>query len=244
MSQPGDRFSSARPARLAPFLALLSAVGLCAVGCGPKTSSETPVVGPTDTPAGLEKPSVDELGAATGVDDSALAALLVEHWDAEMAANPVTATTRGDHRFDDQLGDYSDAAIQKRLEQSRAFLARAKGIEATGLSDRDVVTLKLFISSLESSTGISSCEAHLWAISAFTNPVKDANRLPELHRVGSATDADNLLARYRQIPTMVDRWIANLRVGAKRGLYANAESVRALSSKSMRCWRHQLRGGP
>ncbi len=164
--------------------------------------------------------------ATRGVDDLELRAILADHWNLEFALNPLWATTRGDHRFDDKLADRSAAAIEASLKEYSVLLKRAKALEVATLSSRDVVTHRLFVGTLVSKLETAICQRHLWEVSTFNNPVSAANLIPEQHKIRSVLDADNLLARYRLIPQAIDRAIANLRIGFERGLFANAESVR------------------
>jgi len=79
--------------------------------------------------------------AATGVVDPQLAALLVEHWEAQMETSPLWATELGDHRFDDRLGDASPGAHAAWMEREGGWLARAREME--GLQGEDATTRAL-----------------------------------------------------------------------------------------------------
>jgi hypothetical protein len=59
----------------------------------------------------------------------ALANLLSERWEYTMRTNPIYATVVGDKRFNDQLGDFSEEAVEKDLQEARKFLARFEAIE-------------------------------------------------------------------------------------------------------------------
>jgi uncharacterized protein (DUF885 family) len=160
------------------------------------------------------------------VEDPALAALLREHWNWVMELQPVWATSLGDHRFDDRLADNSAEGIAAARARVRELLERAKGLPRDALSRGDRITLDLFTGELEAQVAGEVCDAHLWNVSAMTNPVADFNTLPERHTIKTPADGRNLVARYRKIARTVDNTAGHLRAGAARGLYANAESVR------------------
>lgn len=164
--------------------------------------------------------------AAVGVGSPELAKLLGEHWAYTMQEAPVWATRLGIHRFDDKLGDRSEANIDVRRQRTRAFLERANRVEEDGLSESDAVTLRLLRQELAADVRSDVCEYELWSISPRNNPVTEWNQLHENHQVDSVEDGRNLVARYRQIANVIDQDSANLRRGVKRGLFANAESTR------------------
>lgn len=192
-----------------------------ALGCAAGQNGDTPTP-PTATGA--------EDIARAGVEDDALGALLSEHWAYLMKTNPVWATRLGDHRYDDRLGDGSEAAIDADRKATRAFLARAKAVPTEGLSQADATTLELFTSMLEKNAALDVCQFETWALSPRSNPVTNYNELAKAHAIKSNEDANNLLKRYGQAATQIDHTTANLARGAKAGVYANAESVRRVQA--------------
>jgi uncharacterized protein (DUF885 family) len=204
--------------RLVPPLAAALGVMCVASACG--SGSSRAGAGSSSSAGG------PGLQAAAGVEDAGLAQLLRDHWEFSLARSPMWATTLGDHRFDDRLDDNSAEAIAAERAQVRQLLARARAVPADSLARADHITRELLIGSLESRVATEVCEAHLWNVSARNNPIAQMNVLPQMHVVKTPADGRNLVARYRQIPRMVDNDLGHLRVGASRGLLANAESVR------------------
>ncbi|TNE90689.1 MAG: DUF885 domain-containing protein [Deltaproteobacteria bacterium] len=103
-------------------------------------------------------------------------------------------------------------------------LARAEALSGK-VAEEDAVTLALFIEDLHSNQRQDVCRFDEWNFSPRNNPMVDYNRLPETHGIEDAQDADNLLARYRQMAPNIDHQIAGLRRGAADGWFANAEST-------------------
>src|SRR5271154_7049220 len=62
----------------------------------------------------------------------ALADLLAEQWEYTMRTQPIFATIVGDKRWNDQVGDFSEEAVLKNLQEARKFLARFEAIDTTG----------------------------------------------------------------------------------------------------------------
>ncbi len=192
-------------------LALTLALG-CAAGQNGDTTHPAPETG-TDI-------------ARLGVEDDALGALLSEHWAHLMKTHPIWATRLGDHRYDDQVGDGSEAGIAAQRRATRDFLARAEAIPTDGLSESDATTLELFTSMLEKNAALDVCQFETWALSPRSNPVTDWNELAKAHPIKSYADAENLVTRYRLAGEQIDWTIKHLARGAEAGVYANAESVR------------------
>ncbi|MBW1880653.1 MAG: hypothetical protein JRJ84_20035, partial [Deltaproteobacteria bacterium] len=125
-------------------LPIAGLIALLVAGCGPK---RPPVVAaePEEAPTAAEpvEQAVPELNAAAvaGVEDPALRLLLHDHWEYRMSRSPLWATALGDTRYDDQLGDWSQAGVEEGRAAARGFLERAEGIDAAGLSRTDALTL-------------------------------------------------------------------------------------------------------
>src|SRR5436190_1742127 len=90
-------------------------------------------------PEATEMPSTlaSSQNPTAGVDDTALAKLLADHWDGLMQRSPVWATTLGDHRFDDRLGDNSRAGVAESHAWRDRLLERARALPTAGLTARD-----------------------------------------------------------------------------------------------------------
>lgn len=204
--------------------ALCLALGLSACASPPPARLE-----PRRPPPAGDRAPETELWAPedadAGVTDPKLARLLREHWGYTLRESPVWASRLGVHRWDDRLGDGSYAAVLRRRAQNREFVGRAEAIDPSRLGEVDRVTLGLFIEQLRAAAATDVCEHELWSLSPRSNPVTRHNDLPQVSRIDSPLDGKNLVSRYRQIPRAIDDEIANLRLGARRGLYANAHSA-------------------
>jgi uncharacterized protein (DUF885 family) len=196
-------------------LIMLTVASACASRAVP-----APAGGPPDRTA------VSYVEGRRGIADEALADLAGRHWDWTMSQAPVFATTQGDHRFDDRIGDDSLEGIRAHRQMNRRFLEEARAISSERLSPADRVTLELFRQNLEIAIESEICLFEEWSISVGSNPVGGWNILPQQHRIATADDAKNLLARYRAIPRSIDHSIGHLRRGLAAGRVANAETIR------------------
>src|SRR5271163_866193 len=75
----------------------------------------------------------------------ALNDLLHERWEYTMRTSPIYASILGDKRYNDKLDDFSQAAIDDSLEQSRLFLARFEAIDTTGFPEQETLNKQLMI---------------------------------------------------------------------------------------------------
>jgi uncharacterized protein (DUF885 family) len=76
-------------------------------------------------------------------------ALFDEAWQASLKMNPTQATSIGDYRYNDQLGDYSLAAPAARHQRDLTDLARIKAIDPAGFSEQDLISHDLFLRQLQ-----------------------------------------------------------------------------------------------
>jgi uncharacterized protein (DUF885 family) len=179
-------------------------------------------------------PTLLDYGAATGVSDASLGALLGEHWEATMRADPVWATSLGDHRFDALLGAVGSAAREAHRAATQDWRDRA--VSLTDLSEGDALTRDLLLADLDADLRGDACRFAQWSFSARSNPLGDANYLAEVHPLHAPTDGDALLARVALLPGSIDTAIADLKAGLDQGLVTNrgsAERVVAMFDRQL-----------
>ena len=177
------------------------------LGCGDNLEPSTP--SPPRAP-----PSPTE-----GVDDAALAALLVDHWDLEAEADPIAATYFGDRRFDDRLPPFSRAEVQAVQVRRRALLTRAGALPEAALSERDQLTLAVLVEHLAADTGIEVCDYERWAAAA-SHRVFNLEFIGDYHVIATPEDGASFLARVRAMPAAIDAVSADLADGAAAGVIA------------------------
>ncbi len=70
-------------------------------------------------------------------------ALFEEYYQLGLKNSPERATSIGDYRYNNQLGDASMAAIARQHAEADAFLARLRAIPTAGMSDSDLLSHEL-----------------------------------------------------------------------------------------------------
>ncbi|HEX5707871.1 MAG TPA: hypothetical protein VFX96_11280, partial [Pyrinomonadaceae bacterium] len=74
--------------------------------------------------------------------------LLKEQWEYVLETNPEFASILGDKRYNDKIGDFSQAAIDRDIERQRVFLKKFEAIDATGFPEQDRLNRDLMVRDL------------------------------------------------------------------------------------------------
>lgn len=170
------------------------------------------------------KVTYDE-AAVAGVVHPALREVIGQHWEAGLRRHPVWATELGDHRYDDRLTDPSDSAMEAWRHRVRQARDKAAAIPEESLLGEDRTHRAMFVEDLDGALAQEVCQFESWSFSPRSNPLQDANGLPESHPVVSPEDGRNLVARYSQIAPSIDAAIRRLRGGLGEGLVVNRQSA-------------------
>jgi uncharacterized protein (DUF885 family) len=106
---------------------------------------------PTVQPLAAGKPAAAAPSAASAA-DAAVLKLADEYIDTfYFPTYPTAATAYGVHKYDDQLEDYSKAAVDKQVAAFHGWLTRFQALPEAGLSDRVRGDRELMIASIQGS---------------------------------------------------------------------------------------------
>jgi uncharacterized protein (DUF885 family) len=148
----------------------------------------------------------------------ALSDLLHEQWEYTMLHNQIFASMLGDKRYNDQLDDFSQQAIDDNLEQERRFVTRFEAIDTTGFPDQEVLNKQIMVRDLR--MDLEGSRFKPWEM-----PVNQAGGihtgLPTLVNIipfDTVKDYDDYVARLRQIPRALDQTVVQMRKGMADGL--------------------------
>ncbi|MCC9596885.1 MULTISPECIES: DUF885 family protein [unclassified Rubrivivax] len=173
------------------------------------------------TPTALAAPAATTAKATTKADAGAtrtLHALFARQWEDSARRYPEWATWRGDHRYDDRLGEVSPEAEQAALAQERRWLAEARAIPRARLSPADRVSLDLFIEQRERHLAEQPFEG--WRslrIAAMGGVQSEFSSLLRMMPMTGRADAAKVLARMAALPRRIDQEIALMRRGLALG---------------------------
>jgi uncharacterized protein (DUF885 family) len=154
-------------------------------------------------------------GSAAVRPRSAVDAIADGHFDAEVALDPIAATSIGVPGFETELTDYSPAAHAQRSALRRSTLAALD--TAQPVDDVDRVT----IAALRERLGV---EEELYAIGAdesslnvIASPLQSLRSVYDLMAKSSADDWATLATRLRKTPAAMATYVESLRAALGRG---------------------------
>ena len=148
----------------------------------------------------------------------ALTDLLAEQWDYRMRTSPIEATIYGDKRWNDQLGDFSEEAVEKDLRETRKFLARFEAIDSTGFPDQEALNKELMVRDLEMQLEGVRFKSWEMPVSQMEGIHIFLPMLPSLAPFESVKDYRDYISRLTQVSRAFDQTIALMRHGMKDGL--------------------------
>ena len=158
-----------------------------------------------------------------------LEALTTEFWEASLKANPVSATSMGDRRYDAFLSDNSPAGVQRERARTEAFLVRARAISAESLSPEERLTRQVLVTELESTLAQYECELWTWVVDPLWGPHVSLFSIESRQPVRSVQEAKDLVLRWRAMGPYLDTEIENLKIG----LAQDKVSVRSQVEKAV-----------
>jgi len=148
---------------------------------------------------------------------SDFATLLDEHWEWRMANSPVMASMLGDRRFNDQWSDDSLVGIEKRHDETRAFLKRVYTIDKDSLSTDDQLNYELFRRQLEEDIDEHQFGGYLMPF-AHRGGIQNPENLTSQLRLTTVEDYEDWLSRIQKLDDVIDQQIELAEEGRKRGV--------------------------
>jgi len=155
--------------------------------------------------------------AATADPAEDLSALLDEAWEWQLAENPMFASQLGDRRFNDQWSDQSVAAIERRQDETRAFLRRVYAIDHSALSEAEQLNCELFRRQLQDEVDLFKYNGHLlpfYQRGGVQNLDNNTNSLS----FKSVEDYEDWLARMSKVDVVIEQAMDLAEKGRKAGL--------------------------
>lgn len=144
--------------------------------------------------------------------------LLKEHWEYVLRTNPEFASILGDRRYNDKLGDFSQAAIDRDIEQQRVFLRKFEAVDTAGFPEQERLNRDLMVRDLRQ--GLEGVKFKGWQmpVSQFGGIHVDMPQLPASFPFETVKDYEDYVARLKQVPRAFDETIVQMRNGMRDGL--------------------------
>nr|WBW70121.1 venom protein [Lampona murina] len=158
--------------------------------------------------------------------DIAADALFDEYWQMSLMDNPETATTLGDHRYDDRLTGYSLKCYEKRKVMMTEFLERATQLLPLAPEGSDTHNnIQLFIVILKYQMDQLMSGSYLFPLSNLYTPQMSLRYLLKYTKLESAKNYWDLISRYLAVPQQIDEQIELMREGIRTNFTLNERSL-------------------
>ena len=145
-------------------------------------------------------------------------ALFDEQYESDLRNFPTRATSFGDYRYNDKLGEYSVAAVAERNQTDHAFLSRLNAIGTTGFSDQDQLSHDLLVRVLQQRIADFDLKEYEMPVNQFNGIHTFLADLPLSVPLDSVKHYEDYIARLHQIPRALNQTIEALRAGMKDNL--------------------------
>jgi len=145
-------------------------------------------------------------------------ALFDEYYQAELRNFPERATAYGDYRYNDQLADYSLAAMARRDQSYRAFLSRIQASPTAGFSDQDKLSHDLLVRVLQQKIADFDLKEYEMPANQQYGVHTALADLPLSVPFDSVKHYEDYIARLHQIPRVLAQTTEVLRAGMKDNL--------------------------
>lgn len=148
----------------------------------------------------------------------ALNDLLAERWEYTMRTSPIYASILGDKRYNDQVDDFSQAAIDKDLAESRRYLSRFEAIDTTGFPEQEALNKQLMVRDLK--IGLQGASFKPWEmpVNQFNGIHIDLPQLASILSFETVKDYEDYITRLKLFPATFDQNIVQMRKGMSEGL--------------------------
>jgi len=147
----------------------------------------------------------------------ALNDLLHEQWEYTMRTSPIYASILGDKRYNDKIDDFSQAAIDDSLEQTRRFLVRFEAIDTTGFPEQETLNKALMVRDLK--MGLEGARFKPWEmpVNQQSGIHIDAPQLVSILSFENVKDYEDYTTRLKLLPRLFDQTIEQMRKGLAAG---------------------------
>jgi uncharacterized protein (DUF885 family) len=155
-------------------------------------------------------------------------AIFSAYYEWELRERPTLATALGDHRYDDRLTDFSEAAIARRKAAVADFARQLRGVDRSALAGQDRVSydvLAALLAYAERRAAVfaepDAQGADLWlSVNALDGPQIGFMGLPQIIRVSrfeSVVDYENFARRLGAVPGQISQLESGLRRAVAKG---------------------------
>lgn len=165
--------------------------------------------------------------------DQSVLDLLKEDLEAQRRADPISASNRGDRRFDDRLPDLSPGAARAWAKEAGERLARCEAIDPKTLSPMRRTELAMLREALRERVDAERFRGWEMLVTPISGPQYDIPQIPQTLSFTSDKHLSDYAARLEAIPAYLAQAQANLEAGMERGFTPPAEIMGAVADQAL-----------
>jgi uncharacterized protein (DUF885 family) len=160
-------------------------------------------------------PGVVQAQAPASVADrtAALNRIFADYWQDTLSHQPEYASSLGDKRYNDQLSDYSAAAVNASLQRGQGFIERLSQIDTTGLAPQVKLSAELLLRSLTEDQEGAQFKEWEMPVSQFGGIHTDLPMLVAQLSFDDVKDYDDYITRLGKIPNAFSQIMTNIQLG-------------------------------
>jgi uncharacterized protein (DUF885 family) len=143
----------------------------------------------------------------------ALNDLLAEQWEYSLRTNPVFASYLGDKRWNDQLNDFSQEAIDKNLAESQKFLVRFEAIDSSGFPVQEILNKQLMVRDLKIALEEARFKDWEMPVNQMGGVQLDLPQMVLILSFTSVKDYEDYISRLNKMPRLFDQTIVQMQKG-------------------------------
>ena len=143
-----------------------------------------------------------------------LHALFERAWERDLSDDPLTATYRGDTRYDDRWPDLTRASLERIHAANAATLEDLAAIPRARLPAGEQLNYDLFRREYEERVALHHFHPQVYAITAREG-IQTLNETAELMPFATVADYEKWLKRLAALPVYLEQYSALLREGAR-----------------------------
>ncbi|MBC3765881.1 DUF885 domain-containing protein [Neptunicella marina] len=147
-----------------------------------------------------------------------LSELLQQIWQFELVANPINATSYGQHQYDALLPDISASGLAKNNQQRQAFVAELNKFSDADLSQQQQINKAFQLRELQNAIDEYRYHAHYMPLTSESGFHSSLAFLPQSTRFKNVADYQNYLSRLSQFPDWFSQQIHWMQQGMQVGL--------------------------
>jgi len=161
------------------------------------------------------------------IEQETLDRLAADYWEAWLSVHPTYATAIGERRFNARLEDASPAARDAWGTQLDGFEQRLADVA----DDAEPVTRSALAEAIGTDRAFLDADLAAFNVDAMDGPQVDLLNIPSFQPTESLEDGAALLARWREMPRVLDQAIDDLRRGLEDGRVGVAVICRRVISQ-------------